>query len=277
MKILFTGKGTSGSWQIRGVQIGHALGARVVPMASLEDCKWADVIVAVKRIPEGLLDNIRRSERPWAWDCVDAYPQPESTHWDKARSMVWLRSELARISPTLAIWANRRMAEDARCGEVIYHHHRPGIEVNPIREQMEVVGYEGSERYIAAWRPHLERECKKRGARFVVNPARLADLDVVVALRGQSGYPQASWKSNVKLANAHGSGTPFIGAMECGYGETASYAEYWADLPAELSAALDLLMEAGKRREIQKEFLKRAYTIEQAAQRYREVLCALKS
>lgn len=121
------------------------------------------------------------------------------------------------------------------------HHHRPGIARNPIREEIRKVGYEGSPQYINQWRPHIEAECQRIGAEFVVNPPRLADVDVVLALRDAKGYAPRFWKSNVKLANAHGSGTPFIGCRESGYIETASGAEYWADNPVELRVAMDWL------------------------------------
>ncbi len=279
MKILFTGKGTSGSWQIRGVQMAQAMGAVAAPMATLEQCAAADVIVAVKRIPDQLLATIRKSGKPWAWDCVDAYPQPACSGWGREQAMLWLRAEVARLKPDLVIWPNQRIQEDAGHGEVVYHHHRPGIEINPIRERIEVIGYEGSEKFIDSWRPAIEAECRRIGARFVVNPPRLADVDVVLALRGDgwNGYPQARWKSNVKIANAHGSGTPFIGAPEDGYTETACGAEYWATSAEQLRMSLDWLAPRETRAEVKSRFLRAAMPIEKAAKRYEEVLCALRS
>lgn len=259
--------------------MAQAMGAVAAPMATLEQCSAADVIVAVKRIPEQLLTTIRKSGKPWAWDCVDAYPQPACSGWDREQAMRWLRAEIARLKPGLVIWPNARMQEDAGHGEVIYHHHRPGIEINPIRDRMDVIGYEGSEKFIHSWRPAIEAECRRIGARFVVNPQRLADVDVVMALRGDgwNGYPQARWKSNVKLANAHGSGTPFIGAPEDGYIETACGGERWASSLQQLSAALDELANQATRQQVQVQFLHHSLPIEEAAKRYEEVLCALRS
>lgn len=279
MNVLFTGKGTSGSWQIRGIQVAAALGAKAVPMASLDDCRRADVIVAVKRIPDALLQNIRASGTPWIWDCVDAYPQPECSGWNRSQSVAWARREIDRLKPDQVIWPNVRMQLDAEGGLVIPHHHRPQIAVNPIRERIEVIGYEGSRQYVVEWMPAIDAECKRRGARFVVNPPSLADVDVVLALRGSrwSGYPQRHWKSNVKLANSHGSGTPFIGAPEDGYMETASGAEYWATCAADLGRSLDWLESQGARQSVREKFLRSAITVEKVAARYREVLCALRS
>lgn len=278
MNILFTGRGGAGSWAIRAEQIGAALGARVKPMASVADCKAADLVVVVKRVPDDLLQAIRKSGRPWVYDIVDAYPQPMCSDWSEAESRAWLKEHLAKLKPNFVIWPNERMKADAGGGAVIYHHHRPALRVNPVREQIKAIGYEGAESYIESWKPAIEAECRARGARFVVNPPQLADVDVVLALRGHrwNGYPQQHWKSNVKLANAHGSGTPFIGAPEDGYTETASGAEYWARTPSELSVALNWLESQSAREEVNERFLKAAFSIEHAAERYRDVLCGLK-
>ncbi len=278
MKLLFTGRGSSGSWTIRGEQIGAALGAKVVRMATVDVCRAADVIVVVKRIPDELLKAIRASGRPWVYDIVDAYPQPECSTWGEGESKAWLKEHLARLRPDFVIWPNARMQQDSVGGAVIYHHHRPEIKANPIRDRIETVGYEGSASYIERWRSSIEAECRSRGARFVVNPASLSDVDVVLALRGKDrdGYPQRHWKSQVKLANAHGSGTPFIGAPEAGYVETACGAEYWATTPGDLSVALDWMESKSTRQEVSARFLKSAFSIDHAAERYRDVLCALK-
>lgn len=279
MKILFTGSGTSGSYQIRAEQMAAALGARAVAMASVEDCRAADVIVVVKRVPEQLLLNIRKSGRPWVYDIVDAYPQPKCTAWVKDVAQAWLKEHLRGLRPDFVIWPNERMQEDAGGrGAVIYHHHRPEIKVNPIRERIWTIGYEGAAAYLEGWREAIEMECRARGARFLLNPERMADVDVVLALRGKAwnGYVQQNWKSQVKLANAHGSGTPFIGAPEAGYLETACGAELWASTHASLSVALDALESHSARQEVSARFLKSAFSIDHAAERYRDVLCALK-
>ena len=216
MKLLFTGKGGAGSWTVRGEQLGGALGAVVKPNATQRDIAAADLVVVVKRTPEPLLAALRAAGRPWVLDVVDFYPQPQAAVWPRADAIAWVRRRIAELAPTAVIWPNERMAEDCGAekwpGAVLYHHHRPGIRRNPIREQVRTVGYEGAPAYLAEWRPILEEECTRRGWRFVVNPEQLADLDIVVAFRGGvwDGYAPAHWKSNVKLANAHGSGTPTV-------------------------------------------------------------------
>lgn len=284
MKVLVTGKPTKGAWKVRGEQIGAAISAQVVPLATLADIRAADVVLVVKRVPDELLHDLRRSGRPWVYDIVDAYPQPVAATWSKRYATDWLRNYLARLRPSGVIWPNRRMQEDfghaAPLNSVVYHHHRPGLARNPIRERITTIGYEGAEAYLEDWRRAVEAECSRRGIRFVINPSQLADLDIVLALRGgmRDGYVMRHWKSNVKLANAHASGTPFIGAPECGYQETGTGCELWAQTPAELSRAIDLLESQAERRAISDRFRASSIPIEAAASQVLEVLrCAAKS
>lgn len=280
MNVLITGRGGSGSWQIRAVQIGDALKAQVKPYASAQDCAWADVIVAVKRVPDDLLKVIRKSGKPWVYDIVDAYPQKECWQWSRDESIAWVHKHLAHLEPNHVIWPNRRMMEDCGNGTVIYHHARPKQPKNPIRERFVTVGYEGAPAYIAAWQPILEAECQKRGLVWQPNPGPLDMLDAVVALRGpkHNGYPQQHWKSNVKLANAHGTGTPFIGHPEDGYLETQTGKEYFVTTREQLGMALDWLEPHYVRHAISRAFLDSARTLKQAASEYAELLrCVAKS
>jgi hypothetical protein len=268
MKILFTGRGTSGSWQIRGAQLGAAMGAVIKQNPTLADCRAADVIVVVKRIGEDTLAMIRNSGTPWVFDCLDFYPQPGCSSWSAGEAIGWVRGKLKRLAPAAIIWPNHRMQQDCGAGwsgMTLAHHHRPGIERNPIRPKVQAIGYEGALAYLDGWRPKIAKECERRGWRFVENPARLADIDIVLALRGGQwdSYSAQHWKSNVKLANAHGSGTPFVGQRECGYLETSSGAEYWAD--DGLSLCFDWLESQSTREQVSERFLQRAYTVDQAA------------
>jgi len=275
VKILITGRGTSGSWKIRGEQLGQAMGVEVCANASRID---ADLVVLVKRPTTEILRAARGV--PLVWDIVDAWPQPAGNDWGRGDCRRWLADQVRVIKPAAIVAATQKMAEDCECFGVpvlwLPHHHRPGIARNPIRERIEVVGYEGSEQYIAPHREAIEAQCKRIGARFSVNPPSLAGLDVVLALRGSRGYAARSWKSGVKLANAHGSGTPFIGCREAGYTETASGAEYWADTPAELGVALDWLRDQSAREQVADRFLQAARPVDRIAEQYREWLCALR-
>lgn len=279
MRILVTGRGGAASWTIRGEQIGMALGAVVKPRATLADIKAADAVLVVKRVPDDLLDSLRRSKRPWAYDVVDAYPQPMCSRWTRQQAAAWMRDYLRRLSPTGVIWPTEKMRDDCGEGPVIYHHHRSNLAKNPVRPKIAAIGYEGRPHYLDGWRKVIDRECQARGIDFLLNPSRLADVDIVLAVRGGEwrGYVQDHWKSNVKLANAHASGTPFIGIRERGYTETGTGAEEWVDHPNDLGRALDHLSEQTVRAKVQREFLQAAIPIERTAAQFREALCGLKS
>lgn len=242
-EILFTGRGTSGSWQIRGEQLGRALRGNVCP--DPEKIPPCDLAVLVKRPSTGLVERLHAAKVPIIHDIVDAWPQPEGNDWDRDACMVWLRRTVGAIRPAALVAATEQMARD--CEEfglpmlALRHHARPKQEINPVRERVRRVGYEGAAHYLGRWRPIMESACNARGWDFVINPPKLADLDIVVALRHATGYAAREWKSNVKLANAQGSGTPCILNRAAGYTETASGAEKWADSVDEMNEALDAL------------------------------------
>jgi len=280
MNILVTGRGGAGSWAIRGEQLGRAMGATVKPQATLADCQAADIIVVVKRVPDELLHAIRQSGRPWVYDIVDAYPQPECSGWSELQARQWLRDHLRRLNPTAVVWPTLRMQVDAdHPGWVLYHHHRPGSSCMLVHDRIYRVGYEGRAEYLAGWIGPVLNECKRIGAEFVMNPGSLSQVDVVLALRAGkwNGYCQRNWKSNVKLANAHGSGVPFIGLAEAGYLETAAGGEQLIDTPHQLGEALDSLAHGAVRASIQEKFLANAYSVDQAAADMKAHLCTLRS
>ena len=275
MNVLVTGRGVSGSWKIRGEQLGSAIGATVLPMAA--DFDPFDAVVVVKRPPPDMPARVRAAGVPLIWDLVDAWPQPIGNSWSRDDCMAWLRQQVKQIRPAAIVAATRAMADD--CAEfgvpvlALPHHARPGLAMNEIRDKVKTVGYEGGEGYIAGWRRTVEAECKRRGWSFVINPPRLADVDIVLGLRDADGYAPRNWKSNVKLANAQGSGTPFVGGREAGYLETRiGNCEKWADTPEDLKRAFDALTPHGERRRAAQWMRSVAPTLEQVATRYREWL-----
>lgn len=249
MHLLITGRGTSGSWSIRGQQLGQALGATVLPNAL--DVSPYDVAVLVKRPTADLLERLRQAKVRIVWDVVDSYPQPVGNEWKKDRCLNWLEEMIKMIRPAGIVAATRAMAQDCEGFGVpvlaLPHHARPGLRQNPIRP-LKVLGYEGGEQYLGRWMPVIRRQCAARGLEFVINPADVADVDILLALRECDGYAPRNWKSNVKLANAQGNGTPVICNREAGYLETASGGEHWADDESELAAALDALTPTDARR-----------------------------
>jgi hypothetical protein len=280
VNLLVTGKGgSSGSWQIRGEQIGKAIGATVLPGAI--DIGPFDLAVVVKRTPGDMVERIHRAGVPLVYDIVDGWPQPEGNTWSREQCMGWLRAKVEAVRPAAIVAATQAMAAD--CEEfgvpvlALPHHARPAQPMNPIRERIAAVGYEGGEQYIRGWHPVITAACRRRGWRFVVNPHRLADVDIVLALRDQAGYAPRHWKSNVKLANAQATGTPAICAREAGYQETASGAELWADTPEELETALNALQPQHSRIERAATLRERHPSLPAVAAGYRGWLCSIAS
>lgn len=278
MYILMTGRGTSGSWQIRGLQLGRAIGASVVPDAL--DCSAYDLAVLVKRPVGNLVERLHRAQVPIVWDVVDAWPQPYGNDWPQEVCQQWLTSEVRRIRPSAIVAATNAMARDCeRFGLPVLwlpHHSRPFQRPNPVRPAVRAVGYEGGANYLGKWARIVEQACERRGWSFVVNPDQLADLDIVLALRDSTGYAPRNWKSNVKLANAHGTGTPFVGNREAGYLETSCGAEFWADDPIELASAFDSLASHEARRAISSHLLLATRSLEETAKVYKAWLHGLK-
>lgn len=277
MRILTVGSGKSGSWAIRGAQLGAALGATVSPFAGLDEMRRHDVVIAVKRVKQSTAETIRASGAFFVWDCVDAWPQKvPAAEWTRDRSIRWAREELARLRPNLVIWPNWTMRDDLQMGDVVPHHSWAYCRANQISETIHCVGYEGSTRYIESISRMISRACEEIGAAFIVNPPDLSEVDVCLALRGPEwwSYPQRHWKPATKLANAHASGTPFIGNRERGYQEIAIGDEVWADSEAELVEGIRSLAPAARRRAISERFRAASYTVEHAAADFRRILCA---
>ena len=97
MNVLFTCRGTGGSWAIRGNQLGGKIGT-AKGKATLDDMRAADLIVLVKRPAPGMIDNIRKSGKPWVWDVVDFYPQPACTGWSKDKAIEWVRNQITAFA-----------------------------------------------------------------------------------------------------------------------------------------------------------------------------------
>jgi hypothetical protein len=240
--MLVTGKGSGGSWQIRGEQLGSAMGARVIANAPPEEIEKADSIYLVKRPTQAIIE--RKTGVPLVWDIVDAWPQPEGNSWKRWQVIAHIMQTASRIKPDYLLAATQKMAEDlGPDAYALRHHGRTYYSQNVIREKVSVVAYEGSAKYLGRWVEKITAECVRRGWVFVVNPKDLTEVDIILALRDfpYKGYATDCWKSNVKLQNAQNSGTPIICAREAGYQETASGGEEWADTPEELVRAFDKL------------------------------------
>lgn len=268
-KILVTGRGTSGSWQIRGVQLGRAIDADVHPKAP--SAKGYDLAILVKRPSVPISGDV-----PLVWDVVDSWPQPQGNLWGRDECMAWAAGQIRAIKPIAIVAATEAMAEDFREFGLpvlaLPHHARPSATPRPIRRDVRCVAYEGGDQYIGRWRNVIEKECEKRGWKFLVNPGSLAIADISLAVREQRGYAARHWKSNVKLANAQGFGIPCILNRESGYQETASGVECWADNPDELANAFDELTPFEERARRSAILAESAIPIHRIARIYREWL-----
>jgi hypothetical protein len=255
---------------VRGLQLGGAINATVRPNATTADCKAHDVIVVVKRCPDELLRSIRASGKPWVYDIIDSYPQPLAGTWTKEQAQRWVWQKLADYSPDRVIWPNMKMRHDcdgASHDLTLPHHYWPAMTPNPIREKVKLVNYEGSQSYLGVWEHWIHKECSRRNWCFSINAASYNAADIVVAFRDgeYNGYVQRHFKSGIKLANAHGSGTPFVGQIESGYLESATGFEQFVSTPKELISAFDFLEDWNTRKNIQTAFLANKYPLEKAA------------
>ena len=112
MNLLVTGSGKSGSWQIRGVELGRAMGATV--LANAIDIGPFDVAVVVKRPPVDLVRRIHDAAVPLVWDIVDAWPQPHGNAWGRAEGINWLAGMISTIRPRALVAATQAMAADCK-------------------------------------------------------------------------------------------------------------------------------------------------------------------
>lgn len=218
VRVLFTSKSSAGAWQIRGEQIAAMRSNWVAKnRPSDEDIAACDVLCVVKKPVPEVIERARQLGKAIVYDIVDAWAQPaDGLKYGSAAAARELFGPAWRaLKADGYIFPTRRMQLDlgdlVMHGITIYHHYWPQIRRNPMRERVQTVGYEGGN-YLGEWQPLIESACQRRGLRFVANPADFSDLDIVVLARGgeHGSFLARSYKSNVKLANAYGSGTPAL-------------------------------------------------------------------
>lgn len=215
MNVLMVGSG-KGSWEMRGQQLGNAIGARVTSAPHIGDWGWADVAVLVKRAGLRCASDAHSYGVPIVWDAVDFWSQPYDNGSDEGRSRALLSNQIAAIKPTLTICATQAMAE--ACGGVYLPHHSwLGLLPQRPREHVQIVTYQGNPVYLGQWRTALLLACKARGWAFAQAPdAAGADplwqSDILVAFRDGpwDGWMCREWKSGVKVVNAQAAGRPII-------------------------------------------------------------------
>lgn len=211
MNILIAG-GSKQSWDMRGKQLGKAMGAKVVSKPSEEDVRWADVVVLIKKGAFHHAELVHRVGKPLVWDALDFWEQPDQNSFTQREALVLFATATTEIGPTLTIGATQCMAEYAHNGVYLPHHSWDGLAPTLPRKEVRRVGYQGKPRYLGKWSEAIASECYKRGWEFVINPANLRECDILVAFRDGEwdGWMCQFWKSGIKAVNAVASGRPLI-------------------------------------------------------------------
>jgi len=274
MNLLIVGGGKAGAWQMRGVQVGTALGARVCTNPTEADVRWADLVLLVKKSAPVWAPLVHQVGKPIVWDALDCWRQPADHGVTEAQAIALLHNQIRALKPILTIGATEAMAK-ACDGVYLPHHSWAGLTPTPARERVTTVGYEGNPLYLGRWRVALEQQCTARGWTFVVNPPDLRAMDLLVALRegAWDGWICRAWKSGVKLVNAIAAGRPVI--TQPG----AAVAELWPagsviESVEELSSAFDAWTGVERRHAVVEASLQRApqYTLASVAARYGQIL-----
>lgn len=273
MNLLIVGAG-KGSWEMRGQQLGAALGARVTSQPNVHDWRWADVAILVKKYGPVYAKAAQTYGVPIVWDALDFWSQPRDNHVDAKRATALLQEQIALIRPALVIGATEVMAEDAG-GVYLPHHSRLGLMPTSARETCTVIGYDGNGAYLERWAPALQAICRKRRWSFVINPPDLAAVDIMVALRGGpwDGWMCREWKSGVKLVNAICAGRPVITQWSAALRELQPEGSIVNGV-AHLDAAIDRWVDYSERQRVVDVARRRApeFTVKAMAKRYRDIL-----
>lgn len=278
MKVLVTGKGgKAGSWRIRGEQLGAAIGAEVKPLASLDDCRHADIIIIVKRTPDEILRAVRKSGRPWVWDVVDGWPQ--RTDYTRPEALAWLHERAQALKPTAMVFGTPQMQQDGQFAgpSLVLPHHswQRYVAREPAwRDAIKTVGYEGDPRYLGRWLPALQLQCDRRGWHLQIN-GDMTQVDIGIALRDRGGYPARFWKPGTKLSNLHALGIPALCSIEAGYQSVASGAEFWIESEHDIAQAFDALADPERRQQVGSQMRSAMLPIEQVASEYTAWLTTL--
>ncbi len=270
MNILMVGGG-KGSWQVRGVQLGAALGARVTSRPKDEDFAWADVIVLVKRAGFAYAERVHAAGKPLVWDALDFWEQPEQNALSEAESRALLQEAVGRIRPSLTIGATEAMAQAA--GGVYLPHHSWAYlnePASPTTAQQMMVGYEGKRKYLGRFANTIDGECHRRGWQFVVNPLDLRDCDFMVSFRDGDwdGWMCREWKSGVKIVNAIAAGRPIVSGYSAAWVEIRPTGACGIGLGA-IGKAFDWYSPNNRR---PPELRAEQFTVGAVAERYRNII-----
>lgn len=283
MKILICGAG-KGSFEMRAVQLGAALGARVTSSPTDEDFAWCDLAVLVKKHAVTFAPRAHKAGKPIVWDALDFWSQPAQNSYTRDAALLALQNHAKVIQPALIIGATQAMTRDAESlgwkAAYLPHHSWAGLVPTPPREVVSTVAYQGNPAYLGRWHGWLSEASQKRGWSFVVNPANLSDADIIAAFRDGiwDGWICREWKSGVKVVNAIAAGRPLISQYTAAVSEMAPIG-FEVDSEDRLSFALDFCAlpiqragayEAGKN-------VAPSHTVDAIAARYRSILSTVEA
>lgn len=276
MNILMIGSG-KGVWEIRGQQLGGALGARVVETPTPADFDWASMVVLIKRAPVAYAQQAHARGLPVVWDPVDAWAQPVQNSLSEADARAWLQREIALRRPVLTMGATEAMAAAAGpTGVYLPHHHLIGLQAAPVRAQIALVVYSGRPEYLGRWAGWLDAACRARGWRFAINPPDLRQADLFVAFRDGpwDGYMPREWKSGVKVLNAIAAGRPILSQEMASVREIRPFGHTRVETAADIEDAFEAWRDPVKRQAVADWCLAAAPThdVQAVARYYRQVL-----
>ena len=255
VKACFVSNTSAGSWEIRGKQIaGMRSNWLAINKPSKSIIDEADIICVVKKPNFKIIEIARKKNKPIVYDILDSWQQPSDDRacLNKEDAINLFSKKWKEIDADGYIFPTKNMENIlgtlVKNKVTIYHHYWPQIKINPIRKIVKKVGYVGNKNFLGMWGHKLDQLCKKKDIEFVINPEDFIDMDVVVLTRGgdYANYLAKNFKSNVKLANAMGSGTPaLIHYREMSAHDTDSGDSlFFTDHPDSLERQLDRLIKS---------------------------------
>lgn len=277
MNVLMVGADSRGSWQMRGVQLGAAMGARVTLKPTANDWAWADVVVLVKRAAMVFSKEARACKVPVVWDALDFWQQPEENS-KPLQEHIGTALQIARdANVSRIVCATQAMASDLG-GVYLTHHCREGLKPTPIRDRAMVVGYDGTKKYLGRWLPALEKACADLGLNFGINPKNLPFCDVLVSFRDGKwdGEVCRRWKSGVKFVNAVVAGRPILSQPSAALDEIKPFG-LTVDAPEHLGQALARVVDVPTRclARTDSDFMASGFTVQAVARKYLDILAPI--
>ncbi len=279
MNVLLVGGSKAGSWSMRGLQLGAAIGARVTSSPSAADFGWSDVVVLVKRAGEAFASQAHAAQRPIVWDALDFWRQPADHGLTASQATTLLHARIRALKPALTIGATEAMAQ-ACDGVYLSHHAHVGLIPTPARAVVSTVGYEGNPVYLGKWGSAIHAACRARGWAFVINPPDLGAMDLLVAFREDpwDGWICREWKSGVKVVNAIAAGRPIVTQASAAVRELSPSSSVLATTDA-VAGAFDDWSALGVRERTVQDCAERAPegTLSAIADRYRQILQSVRT